>query len=221
MKLGQLIESVRRDELDDATQPYLWSDAELIEYAEDAENQAAERASLLVDATTEAICRIALEAGAAVYDLDPRVIRVRRVHLAGRARPLVPAVTRALDADHPGWEEHAGPPIAYLTDWQTGALRVVPTPTEAGTLALTVVRLPLVPLNDLEDIPEIHARFHRDLRHWIVKRAFSKRDADLEDTARAAAAEARFAAAFGPALSARTSEYNARNLPYDALDGSE
>lgn len=69
--------------------------------------------------------------------------------------------------------------------------------------------------------PEIHSRFHQDLRHWIMKRAYEKPDSDTEDRGRAAEAEARFTAAFGPPLSARTEEWNARNLPFIGMDGSE
>lgn len=221
MKLGEICAMVRRDELDDTSAPYLWSNAALIEYAEDAENEACRRASLLRDATTTAICRITLVPGTAEYALDARVIRIRRVRLAGNVTPLVPVTTAQMDEEHAGWEDETGEPSAYLTDWETGRLRVIPEPTAAGTLELQVVRLPLVALNDMEDTPEIHARFHRDLRHWIVKRAFSVRDSEREDTKRAAEAEARFAAAFGPSLSARTEEWNARNLPSTHRDASE
>ncbi|MCK0507904.1 DUF6682 family protein [Aromatoleum anaerobium] len=221
MKLGELLAIIRRDELDDESQPYLWSNAALIEYAEDAENEACRRASLLRDATTPAICRITLVAGTSEYDLDPRVIRLRRVRLTGNSTPLVPVTTAQLDEEHPGWEDETGEPSCYLTDWETGEIRVVPTPTAVGTLELQVVRLPLVALNDMEDTPEIHARFHRDLRHWIVKRAFSVLDSERQDKDRAKDAESRFALAFGDPLSARTEEWNARNLPSTHRDGSE
>jgi hypothetical protein len=220
MKLGELLAMVRRDELDDESTPYLWSNDSLIEYAEDAENEACRRASLLRDATTTAICRITLVAGTASYDLDARVIRIRRARLPGKT-PLAPVTTAELDERRPGWEDETGEPTAYLTDWETGAIRLYPNPTAVATLQLQVVRLPLAAMNDTEDTPEIHARFHRDLRHWIVKRAFSKKDSETEDLKRAALAEERFAAAFGPPLSARTEEWNARNLPMNGLDASE
>lgn len=221
MKLGELLAIVRRDELDDTTSPYLWPTESLIEYADDAQNEACRRASLLRDATTTAICRVTLVAGTSEYALDPRVIRVRRAFLTGGTYPLQPVTTAQMDEEHGGWQAETGEPRAYLTDWETGELRVIPTPTAAGTLELQVVRLPLVALNDLEDTPEVHARFHRDLRHWIVKRAFEKRDSETEDLKRAAQAEARFIAAFGDGLSARTEEWNARNLPHGNRDGSE
>lgn len=221
MKLGELLAMVRRDELDDEASPYLWSNASLIEYAEDAENEACRRASLLRDATTTAICRITLVAGTAQYDLDPRVIRLRRVRLTGNTTPLRPMTTTELDECRPGWEDDTGDPVAYLTDWETGVLRLYPTPDAVGALELQVVRLPLVAMNDMEDTPEINARFHRDLRHWIVKRAFSVLDSERQDKDRAREAEARFALAFGEPLSARTEEWNARNLPVSNLDASE
>lgn len=221
MKLGELLNITRSVELDDAAAPYLWSDAELIEFASDAEEEACRRASLLVDSTTTAICQIAVVIGTSTYALDSRVIRIRRARLNSASVQLKFKTSREMDEEYAGWETATGTPSTLVTDYQTGSVRLYPTPDATDTLKLTAVRLPLVPLNDMEDTPEINARFHRDLRHWIAKRAFEKRDTDTEDVKRSSAAESRFIAAFGSRPDARIEEFNARNLSSDYFDGAE
>ncbi|THF55915.1 phage adaptor protein [Pseudothauera rhizosphaerae] len=219
MNAGELIDIVRR-EIGDREQPYFNTDDDLIEFADDAQNEACRRASLLVDSNSD-FCRIDVEEGEAEYEIDSRIIRIRRARLVGVVRPMSLMPTAHLDSQCLGWEDMAGEPSIIVTDWKTGAIRLAPTPDAAATLLLRVVRLPLHPIKSLDSTFEVNPRFIRDLRHWIIKRAYDKKDADAEDVALAVRAEGRFIAAFGEALPARTEEWNARNLPFDNLDASE
>jgi len=199
VKLGALLEVVRT-EIDDRQEPLLWSDAELMEYADDAQNEACRRARLLVDSENETVCRITLEAGTATYALDPRVIRVERAIVAGEVLPLRMCLRRHADRMLPGWEDlDDGLPEILIPDWQSRSIRLVPAPEAAGTLRLTVVRLPLAALNDLEDEPEIPEHFHRNLRHWIIHRAYLKRDSETFDEKAGLKALAWFVEEFGRA----------------------
>lgn len=199
MKLGALLDVVRT-EIDDLQEPFLWSDAELIEHADDAQNEACRRARLLVDSEDATVCRVTLEAGTSVYALDPRVIRVERAIVAGEPLPLRMCLRRHVDRMLPGWEDmDDGLPEVLIPDWQSRSIRLVPAPEAAGTLRLTVVRLPLAVLNDLEDEPEIPAHFHRSLRHWIVHRAYLKRDSETFDEQASMKALAWFTEEFGRA----------------------
>lgn len=199
MKLDALLDVVRT-EIDDLQEPFLWSDRELIEYADDAQNEACRRARLLLDSEDATVCRIVLEAGTAVYALDPRVIRVERAIVAGDVMPLRMCLRRHVDRMLPGWEDMtAGPPEVLIPDWQSRSIRLVPAPEQAGTLRLTVVRLPLVALNDLDDEPEIPEHFHRNLRHWIIHRAYLKRDSETFDEQASMKALAWFTEEFGRA----------------------
>lgn len=198
MKLGELLDIVRRSDLDDTAQPYLWSDDELTEYADDAQKQACRRGRLLVDSTTDAICEIAVVAGTSVYTLDPRVIRINRARLSSESLPLRFMQVRALDAQAPGWEDWEGTPEYLVPDWQSGGIRLVPNPTANATLGLTVVRLPLAELNDPDDDFEIRDEYLRELRHWIVYRAYMKRDSETFKPDKATEALALFEREFGP-----------------------
>ena len=135
--------------------------------------------------------------------------------------PLVRRHLADMDLEAPGWEAIAGSVDSYIPDWQTGALRLVRTPTATDTLNLTVVRLPLADMANLTtDSPEIHSRFHRSLRFWMLYRAFSKQDADTADPKRAATNLALFEAEFGAKSAAIEEEWIRAQQAYDGYDGT-
>lgn len=201
MRLNDLIR-IFRAEVDDAVMPYLWSDPDLIEYANDAELEACRRSRLIVDSSTAAICQIAVVAGTATYALDPRVLFIRRVRLTGLL-PLKRKNMQDMDSQFPGWEDaEVSTPSAFIPDFETGKIRLYPTPDAAATLNLMVVRDPLAEMNDDSDTPEIAARYHRSLRFWMMHRAYLKKDADANDPKKAAESLALFEQEFGKKSSA-------------------
>lgn len=219
MKLGELI-AIVRNEIDDATAPYLWSDPEMIDYAIDAENEACRRSRLLIDSTTTAICQIAVVAGTSVYALDPRVLFVRRVKLAAQDQILGRVAVRDMDYNLSGWESDTGTPSHFITDYQTGKIRLYPIPVVNGTLNLTVVRMPLVDCDEITDTPEIHVRMHRSLRFWMMYRAYSKQDSETKDDRKAAESLAFFEEEFGRKSSVIDEEWIAREQMGDVYDGT-
>lgn len=199
--LGELV-AIARKEADDAAEPYLWPTSDWYEFANDAENEACRRARLITDASTTAICTAAVAIGAPSVTLDPRVIFVRRAQLALQSRPLTPVDSRDLDQNAPNWEAQTGTPRAWVRNWETGKLRLWPTPQVIDTLRLRVVRLPLVPMEDGESIPEINPRLHRSLVFWMLYRAYSKQDSQTYDEKKAALNLALFEREFGQKSSA-------------------
>jgi len=208
--------------VDDVATPYLWTDEEVMSYAVEAEDEACRRAHLLKDSSTAAICSISLGAGVNYATLDSRIIRIGRVMVSGQTLPLQKANMRDLDAQRPGWETATATRLeAVVTDWQTGMLRVYPTPISAVTISLSgVVRLPLTDMNDLEDTPEINARFHHSLVGYMIFKAFMKPDKQTYDQARAAVGLAEFEAEFGKKRSAQTEVWEEEQEQGDVYDGS-
>lgn len=198
MNVAELI-ALTRQELDDETAPYLWPDDFLLDALVDAEHEACRRGRLLLDSTTAATCQIAVTAGTALYPLDARVIQVNRVIVAGEPMPLCPAMMRDLDGSIGAWQTmQADPPTHWCPDYQANRVLLVGIPQSNGTLNLTVERLPLTDVNDMEDVPEIPARYHRNLRHWMMFRAYSKRDSETFSKEHAADCLALFEREFGP-----------------------
>lgn len=223
MNLGQLIAAFRARAFD-TKEPYLWSAEEVAEFAEDAENEAAERARLIRDSLTTAVCEVPVVAGTAVYMLDPRILSVDRAKLDSQSVPLALSSTAAMDAGMGGrprdwrtssgtyvggigggWEGRSGTPTTAVLDAEGAGwkLTLAPAPNKDDTLRLQVFRLPLQPLSsDSDNIPEIPARLHIRLVDWMLFRAYSKQDTETADPAAAARAEAAFTSAFGPRIDA-------------------
>lgn len=85
MTLDDIILSTR-DRLDDLSEPYRWSDAILLEYANEAEREACRRAHLIIDKETDSICRIPVVAGNSIYSLSSKIIKIRACYLGPYVR---------------------------------------------------------------------------------------------------------------------------------------
>lgn len=197
MNLRQLIDAFRARAMDDETPP-LWSDEEITEYANEAEEEACRRASLLVDSSSAA-SQADMAAGDEYVELHESVIYVRRARLGSSGMPLTPVVSRTMDERVPGWElTAAGTPQVFVPDWESGKLRLWPPASASDVVAMTVVRTPLSEMAGDEDEPEIPKRYHRALLDYMLHQGYLKQDADTLDVAKAAKFEERFAAEFGP-----------------------
>ena len=149
MNLNNLIK-IAATRADDLVAGKLWSRAEWIEYANDAQDEACRRSRLLVDSTTPDICNIDLTNIDTTYDLHDSIIFVRRVRLLDADGVALDVLGRrhAQDLDRdigPGWQEETGQPRVWVPDIDTHALRPYPSPDTDYTAAMTVVRTALIP----------------------------------------------------------------------------
>jgi len=196
----QLIAEFRRV-LQDAELPYLWSDDEICLYLTDAVNEACTRASLIEDRTTAAVCAFSTVSNTASYPLHQSVHRIKRVTVDGY--PLFETSVEYLDQVMRNWETKTGNPNFYMAEGET-KIRLVPTPDDVYSVAMTVYRTPLLDLttDDTDASPEIHSRFHMQLMPWVYRCALLKQDAETSDKARAAEYEGIFTASFGQRIDA-------------------
>lgn len=162
-----------RQEADDLANPPLWSDEEVDRYLNDAENEACIRALLLEDETSQAT-QIDVNTTDRRYKLHKSVLHIKKL-------------TAALH------------PLAEVTGWEATRTELVfdEAPLEADTLTALIVRLPLKPMAQDGDSPEIPEHMHAWLVEWALSRAFLKRDAETYDEAASAKHEAEFARYFG------------------------
>jgi len=226
VNLGELIDRFRIETGDKVPNPYKASHDDVVEFANDAQNEACRRANLITDTTTDAICRIDLYAGESSYDIDKRVIRVKKARLTNKSLPLDMVSWRDMDEANPGWETHTGYIIAFVQDAQTGKMVFYRIPDATAVAAypeawLTVSRLPMAEMVEDGDEPEINPRYHRALLHWMKYRYYTMDDPDVEDDKRAAKWEEKFIEEFGPASRAIDEEWSIRNEGYDPYDGSK
>jgi hypothetical protein len=231
MTLGDLISGFRNLAFDLKT-PYLFPDALLAIYANEAQVEACLRARLIIDSTTVAagyptasdtalpICQYSVTAGMASIALDPRVIFVRRVKIASKELPIPKIRREDLDMAAPGWEDaEPSDVVTYMTNYQHGAIFFHTAFPADDTLRLTVVREPLYPI-DSDTEPEIAPRYQMKLIDWMLYRALTNRDVEEKyDPEGAAQHLARFEAVFGGPVSARDDIWIAERYGYDDYEG--
>lgn len=183
--------------------PYQWPDAVLNLYANEAQNEACRRSTLLTDSAS-AFCHPAFTGGNPIVVLDPRIVNVKRVRDTSQYIQLQQISALEMDRKRPGWEMHTGTiPLCVVTDYQTDALRLYPIQSNSGTLSMTVQRLPLADMALDADTPEIRKEYQPALVQWMLYRAYSKQDTETCDPQKAEKALANFEREFGKRMSAR------------------
>ncbi len=205
MTLADLIDDFREESHDLGTPPF-WSFERLAKIASEGQREACRRGDLLIDSTGP-MCSVSVTAGEPIVTLDPRALEVKRIRLASRGFQLLPVTTGCMDEYASTWEQDSGEPTNYVTDYQTGAIRLYPIQAADDELLLTVRRLPLADLVDDADEPEIRLEAQPALVQWMLYRAYSKQDADTFDPHKAARSLAEFEREFGRKTSARNEQW--------------
>lgn len=190
-----------RSVLDDTKENYLWSDEEVVGFLTEAVNEAAERALLIEDHVTPAVCTIPLQAGVGEYKLHPSVLKIKRV--AWNGRPLDETSTDALDDEHLAWETLSGRPCRFVHSG-SDTLRLFRIPRAediavSPALSLTVHRTPLraYSVDYDEEIPELKVLYHDRLMQWMYRCAYLKKDSETFDPNASMKHEQNFTATFG------------------------
>lgn len=202
MTLDDLIAEYREEAHDSGTPPFV-SDAWLTKRANQAEQEVCRRSGLLIE-SVHAMCTVAVTAGNPVVSLNSKIIDIKKARMSLDAVFLLPASVNNLCAT---WEADTGTPSHYITDYQSGAIRLYPVPVVDDDLKLTVTRLPLVGMSAGTDEPEIRAEYHDALVQWILHRAYAKQDIDIFDPQKSARALAEFEREFGTRSSARNEHW--------------
>lgn len=200
MNLKQLISQARLT-LTDEVEPYLWSDEALTSYFNEAVQEACERALLIEDMHTPAVCNLAVTVGKALYALHPSVLKVSRASLDGKV--LDETSIEKLDTMAGKWMQRSGQPRSFIFVQAVGGaghpgIQLVPAPTHDGQLALRVYRGALSTMRcNSGDSPEIPVRHHHKLVNWVARCAYLRPDPDGQDPRKAAQHEAIFVTDFG------------------------
>ncbi len=106
-------------------------------------------------------------------------------------------------------------PEVFIPDYETGKLLFWPPNAAERSVLLTVVRDPLAPMTNRDDTPELNARYHRALRHWMAYRAYMKPDEETYKPEAAKNQMALFEAEFG----AKSSAIDEQWIQREQMDG--
>ena len=214
MTLSDLISTYRELSFDKGKPPFVSDDMATL-FANEAECEACRRGDLIIDSSSP-MCSISIETGEPLIKLDGSILDVRRAKLGNGTAHLLPVKTADLDAHSAAWESESGNPSHYVIDYQSGCIRLYPSPSSSDLLQLTVRRLPAERMEDVEDEPEVRQEARFALVHWILFRAYSRSDTDMYDERKAGSAMAEFEREFGAKRGLRN-EMWARTT-HDAID---
>ncbi len=209
MTFNDLILIMRQDYLDDAEEPYLWSNAALLRYLREAEKQACMRGELLFDNTTPSVCEITLTNGVQSYTISPKLTQITNVFWNGQ--PVTHTTPENLDALLPTWRTTDGTSILnkalfYVIQGRKISSAPIPNAADAllGALKIEGYRLPI---SDESEEPEIPEEFHHDLIYYALHKAYSKNDSDTKDEVKAKEHLFYFDALYGPEVTSRVRQH--------------
>lgn len=206
MTPAELVKQFRR-EVDDRVAPYLWSEGDVYHYLDVAQREMARSTLYFPDSTTADVCQATVIADEEWVELSPLIVEIRRAKLSSQRQPLkITTLDKAeqsfLSDDYgafaggAGWDDRTGTPRALITDMEIDKGRLVPIPTEADTLEMSVYRLPLNTVTTASTELEItDARHQRHLLLGMKALAYDVHDADVRNEVLALDYRARFEAA--------------------------
>jgi len=175
MTFAEIEASVRLTLDDNSTDDNLWTQAEILEYAQDAENEACERANLIID-NTSALTDIAVNTSTGTYGIAVTIITIESIKMSLGTSPLIETTERVLDLTESSWRTNTGTPRSYVKT-PTNNIVLYPIPIVADTANMTVTRFPTSPMTLLGS-PEIDSRYHAGLLFWILHRCYMKNDSE-------------------------------------------
>ena len=205
MTLEDMIALYRAQAMDIADPPFC-SDELLTIYANEGQDEACRRGQLIRDASST-MCTVAYAAGDESVAVDARIVQVLRAFVDGY--PVDVIGSDQMDVFMPGWHASASAarPSKLVAGLSVGALHLWPTPSQAGQVKLHVLRMPIKKLANEIDKPEIRPELHQALVEWMLYRAYSRDDPDMNSNTKAAIALQKFTAEFGQKPSGRNEQW--------------
>lgn len=185
-----------RAEMVDIVMPYLWEDAEIFSFIDEAQTLICRETVGIADARTPAVTQINVVPGTDWYTTHSSILNIRNI-TRGDTGIKVDMLTaeQANTASVVFLPTLLGPVKKVVLGLDAHAIRIAPMPNETVTLNLAVYRLPLVPITDIGDqMLEIDIQHHVNLMLWMKHRAYDKQDAETFDRRKSEEYEQRFKA---------------------------
>ena len=185
MTVDELVQFFRMD-TSDTLEPFLWSDTEVLVYANEARDQFVRTTGGISDEI-----QIPVLKGVAKANVPSGVLNFRYAYInyTNKKIPFVnegelPAPGYGYGVKHGGvTDTRTGRMVAIEIGNQTDTIRWIPTPVEDDTCTLGIYRLPNTPLVRGGEITEVQLIHHRHLVDYMKFLAYSKHDAEtLQNT---------------------------------------
>ncbi len=194
MDFSEIENSVRITADDNSAGDKLWAQGEILEYAQDAEKEACERADLLTDETS-GFTDISVDTSTGTFSISNTITDVQSAKLALESKPLMKTSRRVLDLSFSNWPANTSTPRSYFRS-ATNKITLYPKPIVVDTLNMAVSRIPTTPMTKTGS-PEINARWHPGLLEWILYRMYMKNDSETLNVDKALDHKENFTKIFG------------------------
>lgn len=165
-----------RTEVFDLETSYLWLDALVYGYIDDAQKQFCRDTYGIADARS---FTLDIAPGVEWYTTDPRILKLRDVvdRATGRPIPVIP-VEKMFDSSMK-FDGTVGSLRALVSGLEENTLRAWPVPNIASVAELRTFRLPKTV--EMGDDFEIDPRHHRYLLYWVKHLAYNVQDTETYD----------------------------------------
>lgn len=179
MNSTDLLEHFRLDVSDEVT-PYLWSDAEVFRYMNDAYRMFIRKTGGIADITS-LVTEVPVVTGEATASLDPSILRIMHAYRLSDSTPL--EIFNGPGSAPP--TRASGPVAGMVIGEQRHLVRWTTIPTADDTVTLSVYRLPLGFITGVEqDFTDVDEDHHIHLLDWMKHLAYRKQDAETFDRAK-------------------------------------
>ena len=170
-----------RIELFDLETPYLWSDALLYSYIDEAQKQFCRDTYGIEDSRTYSLSILA--DGTEWYAINARILKIRSAVNSATGKPVDLIAVEKMDTSYMKFDGAQGPIKALITGLDKGFVRAYPVPNEAATINLRTFVLPATVTSVSSFvIDDQHVPY---LLHWVKYRAYYVQDADARDEKKA------------------------------------
>jgi len=192
----------------------LWKNEEICGYVDEAQQELAHRKPIFDTSVNTALTQLPVSgANQQSVTYDRRILKIDRVKfvetVSANEHILEKRTQRWMDQRYQDWDLEGGlgdqgKPLYYLDYIEEYQFKLWPVPDVAGTLHLSVWRLPINRLSwrlrgQLLETQETH---QLDLLDWMMHRAYMKRDAETENPELSRAHKDMFDERIGPRPSA-------------------
>lgn len=188
------VKTLFRSEMKDAVAPYLWSDADVYTYIDDAQKMFCRLTDGISDATTAEVVEIPVAADATWLDSHPSILKIRAATRDSDGAPLEVVNFEDLASRGIRLDGRKGPVRTLITGMQENKLRLASVASVVDTIRLLVFRLPLIDVTDGEGPFEVAPEHHIHLLYWVKRCALLKQDAETFDKSKAEDFEVMFRA---------------------------
>ena len=191
-KAEELISTFRSDTFDDV-EPYFWSEADILDYLDEAQKKFCRVGVPIVDSKST-VTQLDITTGEVELPYHESITRIRTARLGSTGMEMNIRTQDVYVGQYrkPNALASTGNIRDIFVDYDDDYIRLSRVPANDDTLLLHVERKPINTLSACTDYMEVKEDYHRAIIEWALYRAYSKQDAETFDMQKATAAKTNF-----------------------------